>query len=147
MYSNIKNKKAQIGETMTWTVATVIIVIVLMIFMLSVSLIAGKKNVAFDLGNFVEDQGSDIAVQQMLFSILKYDTGNGKTIGRLIDNKEYSEVQKEVNIILKKWEGQGVVCDFEAGSAGVYYGGDVKGSLDYELNKNDNIKLQCIKKD
>ncbi len=37
------NKKAEIGTTMTWIVATVIIVIMLLIFLFGASLLAGLK--------------------------------------------------------------------------------------------------------
>jgi len=47
MYRNILNKKAAIGETITWTVATIIIIGALIIFLVLSSLLAKVKLINF----------------------------------------------------------------------------------------------------
>jgi hypothetical protein len=54
-----RNKKAAIGETLTWTVATFIIVTMIILFLFFSGLMARLKSVSVDSGNIAVD-GEDL---------------------------------------------------------------------------------------
>ena len=70
------NNKGQIGETLTWIVATVIILLVLTFFIFGASLLGKTKKV----GTFRESltsketfEGTDVFLKKSLFTYLKLD--------------------------------------------------------------------------
>lgn len=58
------NKKAQIGETITWVVATIIIVVILIISLYTTSLLAQTKKIA----SYKYERESDLLMEKSLFS-------------------------------------------------------------------------------
>jgi hypothetical protein len=59
-FSAKKNKKAQIGETMTWIVATIIIIVVLSIFIYTSDLLSKTKNLTLADSKISLDKDKDI---------------------------------------------------------------------------------------
>ena len=52
----LKSKKAQVGETMTWIVATIVIIGILLIFTFVSSLFAAKEGRIVDLGRIYTNE-------------------------------------------------------------------------------------------
>jgi len=73
----IKNKKAQIGETMTWVFATLIIIAILIISIYLASLLANTKK-TFTLGS--DDRRVDIVMEKSLFAYFPADAVQKRTI-------------------------------------------------------------------
>jgi hypothetical protein len=91
----MSNKKAQIGETLTWLIATIIIVAILIFFIFGASVFGQTKNV----GNFKDSlfsdivfHGDDIFLKKSLFT---YYSINSE------DDREMIMYE------LKKWESEG----------------------------------------
>ncbi len=103
----IKNKNAQVGETLTWIVATIVIIILLIIFVYAVYAISKTKNISFSLGGFVADEGSSLAKQQMLFAILEKDGGKIKKL--LLDGKS-SDAKSEILKLLADFKNRRLDC-------------------------------------
>lgn len=92
------NKKGQAAEGMTWTVATFIILILAVLFIL-VSGIMGKANInIFGVNN----EKSAVDEQQMLFSILeKKDDGN--SVREMIDKNELIKAREKGQAIANRF--------------------------------------------
>lgn len=103
----MKNKKAQIGQTMTWSVATIIIIFILGIFVFAAS--SNNFLKLFGAGSEVPDSGSSFAEQQMVFAILDKDDGKIKT---LIEQEKWDEAEQGIKVILDGWKSDGLVCSF-----------------------------------
>jgi uncharacterized metal-binding protein len=89
------NKKGQIGETLTWLIATIIIVVVLIFFIFGASVLGSTKKV----GNFKDSlfsesifEGDDVFLKKSLFTYY--------TI-----NKDYD--REMILDDLVKWEKEG----------------------------------------
>lgn len=68
------NKKAQIGETITWTAATLIIIGVLIIFLIFSSLLSKLKVInTFEIKSDIEDESP---VFSMKTNLAHYSAGN-----------------------------------------------------------------------
>ena len=77
------NKKAQIGETITWVVATVIIIFVLIFFLFGASMLAQTKNVGTFRNSLVSPasyQGDDIYLKKNLFTYYSVDKDFNKKL-------------------------------------------------------------------
>jgi len=100
------NAKGQAGETLTWIVATLIIILMLIAFLFVVDLISKTR-----MPDFKSSKGNnyDLAVQEMLFSVLSY-----KNLESLIDGKMYSEAGAVATEALGKFQSLGVKCSFYA---------------------------------
>jgi len=122
---NIKNKKAQVGETLTWTVATIAIFIILVLFVFAVSTLSNKKDVVFGIGNYITDKGSILAEQQVFFAILNKDGGK---IKQLVEQGNLEGAQTEINKIFAEFEQQGLKCKLNKATLKI---------------KNQEIGLEC----
>ena len=79
----IRNKKAQIGETMTWVVATIIILVVLVLFVAFSAIIAGKKVATLDfqvsrdlnLAELGDEKNSDLLAMKSFSAYLLTNKG------------------------------------------------------------------------
>jgi len=83
----MSNKKAQLGDTLTWIVATVIIFVILLFFIFGASVLGKTKNIT----NFKDDilsksnaEPSDIYLTKSLFTYFKID--NTKVARGFYDN-------------------------------------------------------------
>ena len=75
-YSRKKGKKGQVGETVTWLVATIIIIVVLIISIYTTSLLANiKKTLPYKEG----ERKSDLIMEKSLFA---YFSVNGESPGK-----------------------------------------------------------------
>ncbi|KKQ78699.1 MAG: hypothetical protein UT01_C0062G0004 [Candidatus Daviesbacteria bacterium GW2011_GWA1_38_7] len=83
MHNEITGKKAQIGETMTWIVATIIIVVILIISITISNFSFGKNR------NLKAEQDSDILASKSMFAYL-LASDSGKTV--------YSQIKGEGNL-------------------------------------------------
>lgn len=150
----IKNKKAQVGETITWSVATIIILVLLFLFIMSVGLMASSKKPFLGLGRVALDEGSKISNNERLLAILNKKVG-GKELFVLIEEarekelnrgiKDYSVIEKEVKKILDEAEQKGIKCSFglvPSGIGGVYRVVDSRSSLD--VARADFIKIRDL---
>jgi len=78
------NKKAQIGETMTWVIATIIIVIVLIFFIYASSFLA-QKNKKVEVSKFLASlSGDDLGTLLETKTSLAY--GLSRENREIIDN-------------------------------------------------------------
>ncbi len=106
------NKKGQLGETMTWTVATIIILIMTFAFIF-VSGLLGKSRMGESFGG----GDSGVAGQEMLFAILQKKVGNEnsgeKAIEELLNGGSYEIAKSEIEKILKGFAEKGIKCDFD----------------------------------
>ncbi|MDP3965978.1 MAG: hypothetical protein Q8Q04_00420 [archaeon] len=78
-----KNQRGQVGETLTWIVATIIILIVLIFFIFGASLLGGTKKVgvfreALTSGETLE--GNDIFLKKSLFTYVTLTSETEKTL-------------------------------------------------------------------
>ena len=87
------NRKAQIGETVTWVVATIAIIIILVISVLVVSIGPFKNR------EFKEGGTSDLLVTKSFTGYLLTDDGNGVVFEQLKDKKTYLEAPQETTRI------------------------------------------------
>ena len=76
------SKKAQVGETMTWVVATIIIIVILTIsIFVSTAYLGGGKNVNFF-------KRTDVLVSKSLFSYLLTNDSEGSLVYNQLRNEE-----------------------------------------------------------
>ncbi len=107
MLYNEMNRRGQVGETMTWVVATVIILVLAVIFLFAtdkISKLQGISSISY------EDSG--LEEQQMLFAILDKTNGQEKT-SDLIKEGKNEEAKKNIEESLVKFDSLGVRCNFE----------------------------------
>ncbi|MDP2629016.1 MAG: hypothetical protein Q8P15_03935 [Nanoarchaeota archaeon] len=115
---NILNKKGQIGETMTWIVATIIIITILGISIFATQFIINPdKKITFS-----EDKEKNLLAIKSITSFLK----NEKNV-ELLRNKDYVNFEKEVKVLLE------TLPDPSVGSAGDW---------NFELYENDEKKIE-----
>ncbi len=99
MLNKIKNKKAAIGATMTWVVATIIILLVIILFVYAARLLAEKKNLEFSSGQSLAVQSG--AAEQSLLGLMQTNI-NGKTLLQILVDGEQKEKSKEIVNLLNK---------------------------------------------
>lgn len=88
------SKKAQIGETMTWVVATIII-----IFILAISIFFVKFN--FEKRDFVYSVSNDLIVSKSTTSFLKEDN-NFENLKTSIENNNYEKIKPKIEKFLQE---------------------------------------------
>ena len=143
------NKKAQIGETTTWIVATIVILVFVFLFIFASGLMAvAKPTLSLDADNAKEDH----ITQEMLFSILRYEADGREMIDYLAeakDNGNYKEFESFVEILLERFEADGVKCNFYVydlvsgvKSAGVEKGNNGIGEAKLEIGQLE-VLLEC----
>ena len=146
-------KKSQIGQTMTWTVATVIIVLILLLFIFA----AGSEGVfkILGAGKEIDDSGSRVMDQQMLFAMLDYNYGKLRV---MIEENKFDEAKVLAQTMLDEFETNGIICDFmvyeETARAGAFAKIDpkvrvIKGTANVlepimEINEL-KIRMECEK--
>ena len=111
----MKSKKGQGAETMTWIVATIIILIITFLFLFATSLLSKEKAVSVSLGGLeifgAEDSG--VAIQQMLFSLLSFKhAGSDKELKTLIQENDYNLMREVAEEGIAKFKEQGIICNF-----------------------------------
>lgn len=74
------NRKAQVGTTITWVVATLIIIVVLGISVFATLSVSSKKTI------FLEDKGKDILATKSITSFLR----NSDNV-RLLESEDYNK--------------------------------------------------------
>lgn len=117
------DKKGQVGETLTWAAATIVILLLSFIFLVSVNSLAASKGkfLGIDYFSFEAPGG---ATQQMLFLILdKYPDANCAGVQGLLD----------------RFAEEGVECDFSAGDCSISTG---EGGSGKEITMN-GVSLRC----
>lgn len=78
----LKDKRSQIGETMTWVVATIIIIVILLIsIFIATSYLGGSKKADFS-------KQSDILASKSFFAYLLTEDAEGKTIYEQLRDEE-----------------------------------------------------------
>jgi hypothetical protein len=74
----MRNKKAQLGETMTWIVATIIIVVILTIFIYSSSILAKVKIINFP--DLKVDSAENVWIETKTFLAFEFKDENQEII-------------------------------------------------------------------
>lgn len=73
----MQNNKGQMGETLTWVIATIIIVVILMFFIFGASLLGTTKNVTSYKNNLFSDSeytSESVFLQKSIYTYLATDT-------------------------------------------------------------------------
>jgi len=109
------NKKATIGATMTWVVATIIILFIIIFFIYASYYIAKEKGVLGFEGFIQEKENSGIVSEQSLLAVLQTEI-KGRMVIDYILQGEYSEVEEDVSLFLGEF-------DFEDSESIVYFKG------------------------
>ena len=97
----LDNKKAQIGETMTWVIATIVIIAVLIISIYAASLLANTKKT---LSYQKEKRESDLLMEKSLFAYFSVDDTKKNLIYNKLKQQEF-----DVNLDDKRNEIEGVL--------------------------------------
>lgn len=85
---NMKNKRAQVGETVTWVIATIILIIVLIVFIFISSTLAKTKSLKVNLKVDSEDSFNWIdSKTQMAYSV--NSANKNKIQGWISQSTEY----------------------------------------------------------
>ncbi|HKL23851.1 MAG TPA: hypothetical protein VJ912_00790 [Candidatus Nanoarchaeia archaeon] len=88
MSNKIKNKKAQVGGTLTWFIATVIIVFILLIGVYAASILGKTK--FFETDKTIEGDGDSVEKIKSELAFEKNNT-NKDIIVKWLNNKSLSE--------------------------------------------------------
>lgn len=84
---NNKSRRAQVGETMTWVIATIIIIAALIISVYAASLLAQTKKTI----SFAKDQGeSDLIMEKSLFAYFLVDDTKKNLIYNRLKQQEFN---------------------------------------------------------
>jgi len=101
----MSNKKATIGATITWTVATIIILLVIIMFIYSSYILAKEKDLIEGVDLKLSSE-SDAGARETLFAILNTKI-NGETVrDSIIKDKDY-EPSESVKAITGRIKIQG----------------------------------------
>jgi len=95
------NRKAQIGETMTWVVATIIIIAVLIISIYAASLLANTKVI---IPYQKEKKDGDLLMEKSLFAYFSVDDAKKNIIYNKLEQQEF-----DVDLNDKRDEIKGVL--------------------------------------
>ena len=79
----LKDKRSQIGETMTWVVATVIIIIIL-----SISIFIATSYLGKNKGTDFLSRRSDLLASESFFAYLLTENSEGQTVHEQLKNEE-----------------------------------------------------------
>jgi hypothetical protein len=85
----LDNKRAQIGDTMTWVVATLVIVVILGILVFATTWISGNKSI------YLEDKEKDFLATKSITSFLRHDYNIG-----LLESESYEILKTKLKILL-----------------------------------------------
>ncbi|OIO81485.1 hypothetical protein AUJ84_00915 [Candidatus Pacearchaeota archaeon CG1_02_32_132] len=107
-------KRGQIGETATWIVATIAILIITFVFIYASSFISvGKSLEGTSFGIKVDEGKGIIGTQQMLFAMLNYkELPDASPIKDNIISGEYNLVTIPLGPRLTEFSDSGVNCNF-----------------------------------
>ena len=108
--SNKKFKKAQMGETITWIVATIIIFVIFFFFIFGSSILAKTKNILSfkqDVFSKPDTNSYDLFLTKSLFTYIKVEGSlKGKDFYKILEKYEtegiFSESLEERHTTLKK---------------------------------------------
>lgn len=104
------NKKGQVGETLTWVVATILVIVLLIFFIFGASLLAGTKKVTGEVFKPSVTSGqvkivSDTFLQKSLFTYASVRSSSyGPQIDKELENMtaqgefslDYNQTKKEI---------------------------------------------------
>jgi hypothetical protein len=105
------NKKGQIGETVTWVIATVIIIVILVFFIFGASLLGETKDIKTFRESLFSDssyQGDDLFLKKSLFAYFNTQRElNKRYIDRwLLEEESEKEFEFSVNETKKEIIGR-----------------------------------------
>lgn len=98
----LDKKKGAIGATLTWVVATIIILFVIIIFLIASGTLKPLLNIGGVLQPVMIEPLKLPEQQQSLYAIVKTPSPLGLSIEELIVNGRHEEVKNVVNPILEK---------------------------------------------
>ena len=99
-----KNKRGQVGETITWVVATLIIIVLLLISIYAATLLA-KKNV-IHYGE--ESRAQDVVMESSLFAYfwITEPVAKAKVLAGLLNMDEQGMFYGEFNLKFEELKGE-----------------------------------------
>ena len=100
----LKNNKAVVAETLTWMVATVIIIVILIFSIFVTSLLGMAKNFSKDDKGFSLNKEGDLFVEKSLASYLLTKDSSGETVFEQLKKEKTSNDFNE-NLALKIFRG------------------------------------------
>jgi hypothetical protein len=136
---NKMDKRGQVGETMTWVVATLIIILIIVFYLFVVNTIAKTKVSGLDLS---KNQEYDRATQESLFALLSYKE-NWNSVYEMINDGDYGSAKLIVENVLSKYYENGVVCDFYVYSNGEKISVEKGASGEMIILNEGEIKMRC----
>jgi|GEM_PF-3132967 len=101
MLIKIQNKNGQVGDTLTWVVATLIIIFILLVSIFSIKIFS-----IFTLGKTKNNLDPDPIIQKSVFSFLLSKSVNGQTFFEKIRNEE--NLDSESDGLLNKILGESI---------------------------------------
>lgn len=105
-------RRGQVAETMTWTVATVVILVLTFIFLFFTQTLATSKGVHFQ-SVITPTFQSDVETQQMLFAVLASMPASGtKTLKELLLAGDYAAAREAAGAVLQTFAAQSIDCRF-----------------------------------
>lgn len=138
----IRGKRAQVGETMTWVVATIIVIILTVVFLFIVNVIAKASK-----GSVSDFEDSGVETQQMTFVLLNYQSSSGK-INDLIKSGDLVNAKLGINEVLNKFSQLGVRCNFvlqdNQGSELINIDNNVKGNKFKTQIEDKTEVMTCV---
>ncbi len=118
------SKKGQIGQTMTWIFATIIVIVLTFLFIY----VSGEiDKINFTSSDSLNRGDSKVVNQQMLFAILNKEF-DGKSVSDMIKAKDKENVERNVKLILDDFSNKGINCSFYVNSLDVGIDGDGEGT-------------------
>lgn len=116
--NRIMNRKAEVSETMTWMVATVIIIVLIFLFLFAVNILSKSRGLEGLSGMFSSSDGNSLnANQEMLFALMESKI-NGKSVKEIIISGEYNGLRENIDNVLVGFANSGVECDFSVSGDG-----------------------------
>ena len=132
------NKKAAIGATMTWIVATIIILFVIILFVYGAGVFAKES---WSAGLSSEYKATDVSKEQMLLALLETEVEGGIDGAKvknylLLDKKDYEKLlEKEIKPIIEEFPE---LLPLEGGWVFIVY--DKNGKEEFKIGNKANIR-------
>ena len=106
----IKKKKGQIGDAITWMIATIVIIVLLLFFIFGASLLASTKKIGAFRESLTSKQtfeGDDLLLRKSLYTYYSIKSENSKK--QVFDGLKEMDKRGEFKLSLNKIDRKSVV--------------------------------------
>lgn len=135
------HRRGQVGQTMTWMVATIIVVVLAFIFIFITGTLASVKGFLGLNIEYLPGEDSGVGSQQMMFALLEKKIG-GNSVNELIRTRDFSSVSVIIRESLSVFEKEGVKCSFVI--EGLVNLGDDSGGKEVSMSLHgEEVRLRC----